>query len=311
MTDDPEPASERAERAESAERARGPLTAPPDQRCVEHPDREAQLTCPRCKRHHCVPCFQLALGICEDCLRRNPADVAPPMPFEDRGRSLLLRVAATLATALQPARSAPAFATDNLRDALRFALWTAVPLAMLSGIVPHTRTLMFAGAFEIQTIGTPDTLTIALDVARAALIQVGLTGGYLLSLLLPYQSLLRANCGQPAAGYGLRVLMYRIWLEPFGLLLMMLASYAAIPPTPSLDAATAAPSTLLAMAYTLKLLTEVLLMLAMGFTARLACGLSVLWAVIVVLVPVIISFFIGQAGYELLEWLLPSPPQAN
>jgi len=305
LSDDPQPASEPAQEPEPD----APRGAPPNQRCVEHPDREAQLTCPRCKRHHCVPCFQLALGICDDCLRRDPSAVAPPMPFEDRSRSLPARLGATLVTALRPVKSAPAFATDNRRDALRFALWTALPLALLSGIIPHTRTLLFAGSFEIRLLGNPDGLAVALDVARAALIQVALTGAYLLSLLVPYQSLVQATAGPAAAAHAFRVLMYRIWLVPFGLMLLMVASYVSAAPPTDVDPGSAAPPTLLALAYTLKLVTEVLLMLAMGFTARLACGLSVLWAIAAVIVPVAVSFFVTEAGSQLVQWLLPSPPQ--
>lgn len=256
-----------------------------------------------------MACFQLTLGICNACLKLDPAAEAPPMAFEDRRRSLLSRFGLTLATAVRPVSSAPAFATDNWRDALRFALWTALPLALVAGIIPHTRTLLFLGDFQIRVLGSPpaDTVAIALDVVRAGLIQVALTVAYLLSLLVPFTSLVRAYAGEAEAIYAARVLLYRIWLAPLGLVLVALAAHASTMPTDVLDPTTATVPPLLLVAWTAQMMTMVLLMLSMGFTARLACGLGLGWALVVVIVPIAVSFFVGHAGNELLQWLLPVP----
>ena len=292
---------------------RPPAKAPEGHACPQHPERAAQATCPQCDRHQCIGCFQLALGLCEQCLKRDPSAYAAPIPFEDRSRGLLARIGLTLLTALHPVRSAPAFATQNRRDALSFALLTALPLALLSGVIPHTRTLLF-GAGQIEVIGAQDSMSIALDVARAGLIQLGLTTAYVLSLMLPFTSLVRAYAGEVQVNYAIRCLLYRVWLVPFGLLLLLLASYLSTPLPELLDSAavTLPPlPPLLVGAGVLKLVTEVLLLLSMGFTARMACGLSALWTLVVVGVPLLVSFFVGHAGSELVVWLLPQPSVAG
>ena len=58
-------------------------------------------------------------------------------------------------------------------------LLSALPLALLAGVIPHTRTLLFEGSFKVRVIGTPmpGQFDIALDVARAMGLQLAAERG--------------------------------------------------------------------------------------------------------------------------------------
>ena len=102
--------------------------APEGAACVEHPEREARATCPRCGAFVCEACWQPAIERCVRCLRRDPTEGAPPIPWEEPGRPLLSRYFATLASAFSPVRSALGFAHPDVAAAQRFALVSALPM---------------------------------------------------------------------------------------------------------------------------------------------------------------------------------------
>jgi len=276
--------------------------APEGAACAEHPERTAHFTCPRCGSFACVTCWHPAVSRCTRCLRNDPTEAAPPIAWEQAGRSLPARYLATLASALSPRRSAPAFAHPDVRAAQRFALLSAAPFALLAGIIPHTRSLLFKGNLQVEVLGNAGATEIALDVLRAAGIQLTVTLVELFALLLPFMSLVRAYAPgkQHAAA---RVLYYRLWMRPFTWLLL----YAAVWLLP--ETAPNAPGPAMALLMTLDVLralvAPVLLFIAMGATARMACGLGPVVSLVVVTIPAVLLFVVQGLLQLGIDRLLP------
>jgi hypothetical protein len=264
--------------------------APEGAHCGAHPDRTAHFTCPRCGSYACITCWHPEVERCTQCLQRDPAAAAAPIAWEQRERPLLRRYFGTFAGAFSPFKTAPAFAHGEVGDALRFMLLSALPLALLSGVIPYTRTLLFAGNFAVRVIGHPSGAQIGGDVVRSMLVGFGVTAIEFVCLLLPFTSLVRAYA--PARrDAAQRALHYRLWLLPAAALLAYLA--ASVLPLPNPEAATpgsAAPGLLLALEFVrlLCLTLVVLLILTMSATARLACGLSPLISTVVVVVSLVV-----------------------
>lgn len=279
------------------------LAAPEGAHCAEHPDRPAHFTCPRCGSYACVVCFHPSVRRCAQCLRRDPTEAALPIAWEQRDQPLPVRYLRTLAGALSPMKTAPAFAQQDSRSALAFLLSSALPFAMLAGIVPHTRTLSFDGSFVVRILGRPSELEIALDVLRAMGVQLVLSGLQLGCLLVPFLSLVRAYAAPERRIAAFRVLGYRFWLSPGALLLLYVG--AAVLPTPDPELAQA-PSLGWIVVLGIRLLAEVLLILAMSATARLACGLGPFLSTVVVGIPLIFSLVVGSLASFGLEQLLPA-----
>ncbi len=258
--------------------------APEGASCAEHPGRPALFTCPRCGSYACVVCFHTAVDRCQRCLARDPTEAAPPLPWEHAGEPLLRRYLRTLGSAFAPVRTAPAFAHPGTAAALRFMLLSVVPLALLAGVVPHTRHLLFEGGFAVRVIGTPmpGGLDIALDVARAMGLQLLLTAIECLCVALPFVSLCRAYAPQRVHA-AVRSMYYRLWLLPAFSLVFFLVPLAL--PAPVGGAQPFWASMLALMAFALSALLRVLLFVSMNSTARLACGLGPWLSIVVVLVP--------------------------
>jgi hypothetical protein len=278
--------------------------------CAEHPDRLAHYVCPRCGAFACLACFHPSVARCERCVGRDPADAAPPLAWERPDGTPLSRYLATLASAFSPVRTAPAFARGEPGAALRFALLTALPLAALAGVIPHTRTLLFRGDFAIEVIGKPTTEQIAFDVAQAALLQVGLTLVSVAALLLPFTSLVRAYAPDKQVAAA-RVLYYRAWLLPAAMACFYLVVWAAPTPPGLLDPAAEAvpqgPTLAVAVALLVRMIAPVLLFVAMSATARLACGLGPLMSFVVVAIPIVLMMVAEALAGVGVNQLLPPP----
>lgn len=265
---------------------------PPTAHCHNHSDRLAQLTCPRCQQYCCIFCWHNHLQRCETCLRKDPAAAVPPVPWEDASQPWVKRYFGTLKAALSPLGTAPSFARPVVFTALRFALMTTLPLTLLVGIMPHTRTLMFMPN-RVMVLPGADQLTIALDILRAMGSQLGIDLIQIAALWLPYVSLVKAY-GSPDKGpYAKRALLYRSWLLPASALL------------PTLSAFLQYDLGLLALA---GLVLKVMFLLSLSFAARLSCGLSLLWSIVAVMVAVVLSEVATLLALTGLEHLLPPLP---
>jgi len=281
-------------------------SAPEGATCGEHPERPAYFTCPRCGAHACVFCWHPAVDRCSACLTRDPTEAAPPIPWEEASTGGVGAYLRTLGAAFRPVRTAPAFARDELAPALRFLWLSAVPMALLAGIIPHTRTLEFGDVFGVELLKNPDSATIALDVARAMAVQAGLFAVELAAIALPFTSLVRAYAHPTRRAAALRVVLYRVWLVPGTALLFYLGGWALPAPSQS-DVIPAGYALLLA----LRVILPVYLMVAMGATARLACGLGPGMSIVVVLVPFILSAVVDAIAVTAVEAMLPALPAAG
>ena len=258
-------------------------SAPEGAVCAEHRERPAAFTCPRCGNYACLFCWHSASERCDACLRRDPAAAAPPLAWETQDGSWLRRFAATLLSAFRPVHSAPAFARPGLRRALWFFAMSAVPLAALAGVIPNTKTLMFGSAFQIIVQGHPSQAQIVIDIALAMLIQLGSFAVDFVSLALPFTSLVRAYAPEAQRPAALRVLLYRAWLAPGATLLFFLGMWM-LPGGPRPEE----PTQLLSILVLAQFVLNVLLLVSMRATARLACGIGALLSFVVVAVPLVV-----------------------
>lgn len=245
------------------------------------------------------------MGRCDLCLRQDPASAVPPVPWESDATPAIARLFGTLRAAFAPAGTAPAFASAAVRPALTFLLWSAVPLSLLVGLVPHTRTLMFEGAGQVRLVDAPDALTLALDVSRAMLTQLAIHGMQLLSFLLPYRSLTAAYGGAERAPVAVRATLYRAWLLPAG----AFVQFAVLALAPGISEPPGVSTFAVVVVITAQLASMVLFTLSMIYAARLASGLSMLWAVVIVAVALILAAIGGGAAETAAQWLLPPAPQ--
>ncbi len=271
-----------------------PIESPPEgASCAQHPEREAFVTCPRCGSYCCIACWHNSMRRCHYCLLREPG---PPVPWEDRARGIASRFAGTVADAFRPTLSAPKFATSSVGSAISFFALTFVPVALASGIIPYTRTLLF-GAGGVQLVGNPSTNEIAIDVARAAGLGLLVEAAKILCLAVPYHSLSRAYAtrGHPPAA--LSAMLYRGWLVPLVPLLLGLLTW----PLP-VDAGESASLMIVSMGSLVPLLVLLSSMLA---TARMASGVGPIAALIVVLVPFVVMMVGIPLGMQAIEPWLP------
>lgn len=278
---------------------------PPDGAvCGTHPERPALATCPRCGNHVCLACWHHAVGRCQECLLRDPLAAAEPIAWEAPERRALARLLGTLASAFRPTRSAPAFARSEVRRAAWFALFVAVPLAALRGVIPFTHTLAFGDGFEVNRVGSPTGAEIALDVLRAMGLSVGMTAALFVALCLPFVSLARAYGRSPYRNAALRMMLYRAWLLPVSMfgLPFWLAVWAAPEGTADSVASVAAM---------VEFVPLLLLFVAMRSTARLAHGVGPFASILVVMIPLALMVLTQRIVEPVVSPWLPDTPEAG
>ena len=280
--------------------------APQGAVCGEHPERQAYFTCPRCGGYACVFCWHPSVRRCHACIRRDPTEAAPPIPWEsEEALGGFERYWRTLATALRPIKSAPAFARRGVGPALRFMLLSALPLVVVSGIIPHTRTLLFSGQMQVQLIGQPSVLEIVLDVLRAIAVEVGSHGVELACLYLPFTSLIRAYAPPEKRHAAAKVVLYRLWLMVLISGVAHVGSWALLPPEPGPLVTGVLQDAFLI----LSALMPAMMFISMGGVARLACGLSLGMTLLVVLVPMVLWTVVLPLTGVAVEVILPPVPQ--
>jgi len=281
--------------------------APEGATCAEHRERMALFTCPRCGKHACLACFHTPVMRCVTCMRSDPTEASPPLPFEAGDGTALGRYFRTYGTAFYPWRSAPAFARPGLRPAIVFFALSSLPMILLAGIIPHTRTLLFAN-WQVLLQGAPSESAIALDVARAIAVQIGLSAVELLSLLLPFASLMAAYAPERKEA-ATRLVLYRFWLGPAAALIGQVAAWSlAIPALPlPVGPEQTLPAAIVFSAFVQAGL-RVFQLLALIATSRLACGLSVPMSLLVVGVPIVLQLLVVPLSSYAAEKVLPESP---
>jgi hypothetical protein len=262
--------------------------------CAEHPERDALVTCPRCGSYCCLTCWHSAVQRCHACLLRDPG---PPVPWEDGGRGLVARLGSTLADAFRPSRSAPAFARSRWTSSISFALLSFIPLALVSGVIPYTHSLVF-GAGQVQVIGNPGSAALALDVARAGLIGLVVALAKLLCIGIPYQSLSRAYASRGNRTAGLSAILYRGWLIPLAEVVLGLLVWL-LPAEPT--------ETATMFVWIASLVPLIVLISSLLAIARMASGVGPIAALIVVLVPFVLMMVVTPIGLSALRPWLPDP----
>jgi hypothetical protein len=121
-------------------------------------------------------------------------------------------------------------------------------------------------------------------------------------LLLPFVSLVRAYAPERRHA-ALRVMFYRVWLLPAALAGFYLAIWALpAPPTGTIEQS---PPLGWLIVLGLRTLVPVLLFVAMGATARLACGLGPWMSMLVVIVPVVLLLVVNPLAEVGMQRLLP------
>ena len=168
----------------------------------------------------------------------NPFGPEGPTPWEDPARALPGRLWGTLALALRPLASLNQVSRGEIGPAARFALWTAIPLALASGVIPFTRTLEFGANFAVKP-RSGSSLSLEADVAQAAALGLGLALVQVLAFAMPFASLARAFAADSGAvlspvGTPLpnafrcawRICLYRAWTLPFGFLMIFLLGWS-------------------------------------------------------------------------------------
>jgi len=270
-------------------------SAPEGSLCREHPETPAVATCPRCGDYACLVCWHPAVDRCDGCLKRDPTEAAPPIPWERSDISFAQRLFATIATARNPVRTAPAMARDDVMPALRFALLTFVPLALIVGVIPYTKTLLFSAPFKITLQGTPlpDQHTIVIDVLRASGIGFGASLLQWLVFATPYVSLVRAYGDPERRAAPLRAMLYRAFLLPLQQVIFYALAWVM------LNEASTAPQAGFLML--LSLVPLVLLLSTMWSAARLGSGVGPVVSFVVVLIPVTLWQYVGPLVEQVLR----------
>lgn len=252
--------------------------------CAVHGDRMAFRVCPSCNKNACLACWHPSIARCHACLVRD-ANTFPPVPWEDRSRSLPVRFVLNALSALSPDSGAPGFARESDTRGAIFALLTIVPLGLASGIIPYTRTLLFGQAFEIQVTRGADGDAITTDVLVAALTGLLVSVVSWLAVALPYVSLSRAYADRGVSTAPLRLMNYRGWLIPLHMTLAAFLPWCL-------------PAPLGAEAYMLSqllaLVPIILLLAAMRSVARMGSGAGPIATFAILLVPLTLMF-VSQA----------------
>lgn len=260
--------------------------------CSVHGDHPAFRVCPSCRRNVCLSCWHPAIVRCHACLVRD-AEQMPPIPWEDPRRNVVSRFFATILSAFSPESSGASLARESSRTGLLFALLSFVPLALASGIIPYTRTLLFAPGLGIEVLHGATREQIQVDVAVAAAMGLGVSLALVLAIALPYVSLSRAYADRGMPSAPVRIVMYRAWLLPLFLTFWHGLFWIAPAPTSAISA----------LALQLPAVLAVLLLLAsLRSTARMGSGAGPLATTAIVIVPLVLMMMVLM----MLQPLVPS-----
>ena len=196
-------------------------------------------------------------------------------PWEQPDRPVLMRYAQAVRDAFRPLRSAPQFANTSGGPSWALAAATFLPLAVLEGVVPFTRSIQFGPAFSVILLNGATQSEVVVDVMRASALGTLLSVVRFISLLLPYVSLAKAyGRGRPQAP--LHLMLYRAWLLPAGQLLLAAVAWGL--PASSHEGA-------VFLVQLVVMVPVLMLLVSMRVTARAVCGVGPWASLVVVLVP--------------------------
>lgn len=278
--------------------------------CGAHHDRAAFRVCPVCNKNACLACWHPSIVRCHACLVRD-VRTFPAIPWEDSARNFFSRWLMTALSALSPESSAPGFARESSTNGVGFALLMFVPFALLAGVIPYTRTLLFVAPFEIRVTVGADASAIGLDVVLAALTGLLVSAASLLAVGLPYVSLSRAYADRGVPSAPTRLISYRGWLIPLHLTLSSLLPWCV--PTPTSEIA-------IVLAQVLAPLVPLVLLLAsMRAVARMGSGAGPIATFAILIVPLSLMFLaqgmlapLAPSGTDIeAATHAPSPPRGQ
>jgi hypothetical protein len=241
----------------------------------------------------------------------EPGVQAPrPMPWENAARSWLGRFWGTFGNALTPVRGVPALCSPVVLPAWTFALLSALPLMLASGVIPFTRTVTFGPSWQITPTGYTPGMPLWLDVLTA--VGLGLSVSFVsqLAWALPFRSLLKAfvDARVPAelsSAIAMRFVLYRAWLVPFGMLAFDLSMWAL--PASLSEGAEMQPTQAHFLAFfVFKLAPPILVLLGAQATAA-TLGAGLLGALAVAIVPAILQAVVGMTIGHYTSLLVPLP----
>ncbi len=219
------------------------------------------------------------------------------VPWELPRHALGVRFIRTLSDAFRPVQSAPSFLNAHARrPAWTFFLLTWIPLALIEGVIPFTRTLAFERGWVIQPLDHTSLQVHLADIAASMGLSLLVAGVSLMALAVPYIQLVQGYGEEQARRTALVFLSYRCWLLPAHGLLLYLAAWS-VPNTWGVQFQLAAEL--------FALIPLLLLFAAMQAVTRVAGGRSIVASLATVLVPFTLVLIVRR----LLLPLLPFLPQ--
>jgi hypothetical protein len=226
------------------------------------------------------------------------------MPWEEHERGFGDRLLSTLSATFAPVRTVHAAAVGPLAPALRFAFLTMLPCMLLWGITPFTAKLKFGPSFAVVVTKGADQAAIALDIAYAAALGLGLSLFTWLSWSVPFASLTAAfapapNTGAPARLAAWRCALYRGWVIPAGLLVLYTIEWM-YPASLAIE--------LLAVVVLICQLVPRMLVVVHCQTLARYLGASYLGAIGVALVPLVFEWVVTSVAMTYARGLFPEMP---
>lgn len=289
--------------------------------CEHHDERPAIATCPSCGEHACVECWHQAVDACHYCVVQKPESLILA-PAWERGGNFIFNFGQTIADAFRPSRSALSMHGNRLGPAIFFFLLTALPLALLSGVIPFTHYLQFGRFFSVEVLHSASTSVLQQDVLLAAALGLVLNGLQWIAMMLPFGTIAAAFSVSPEypaiSGADLpderhpnafrilvRAALYRAWLLPlagrhglfFGLLLW------ATPET--------MPSSILLVFTMVTVVPLLLWFIHLRASARMTLNAGVLASFLAIVVAFVMSVLVEDFTLSLLEPWLPEAVNAG
>jgi hypothetical protein len=238
------------------------------------------------------------------------AALAPAvMPWEDGARSWLGRLAGTFGHAFSPVRGAPALCSVAVVPAWTFALTSALPVMLASGVIPFTRTVTFGPSWQITPTGYLPAMPLWLDVLAAVGLGLSVSLVAQLAWALPFRSLLVAFVDgrvprELSSAVAMRFVLYRAWLVPFGMLAFDVTMWA-LPATLSADSQLQPTQAHFIAFFVFRLAPPILVLLGAQATAA-TLGASLLGALAVAIVPAILQAVVGMTVGHYTAMLMPA-----